>query len=108
MQPLGEGEEPPMVPEPIERDEGLELPSMEDVAAEAASGSMGGAVQAGEAGMEELTALAPEDFVDPTDALAWKVHNSTLSECVEMCWGIWVLHRGTQKRERRYARILNK
>eukprot|EP00983_Pelagomonas_calceolata_P122647 1160926-Pelagomonas_calceolata.AAC.7 len=39
MQPReeGEGEEPPMVPEPNrERDEELELPSMEDVAAKAA------------------------------------------------------------------------
>eukprot|EP00983_Pelagomonas_calceolata_P057424 1145054-Pelagomonas_calceolata.AAC.2 len=44
MQPLeeGEGEEPPMVPEPIERDEELEMPSMEDVAAEAACWERGG------------------------------------------------------------------
>eukprot|EP00983_Pelagomonas_calceolata_P127443 1161403-Pelagomonas_calceolata.AAC.6 len=39
MQPLKEGEEPPMVPEPIKRDDELELPSMEDVAAKAGAGS---------------------------------------------------------------------
>eukprot|EP00983_Pelagomonas_calceolata_P047029 1140433-Pelagomonas_calceolata.AAC.2 len=39
---------------------------MEDVAAEAAAGSVGKAVQAGEAGIEKLSAIAPEEFVGPT------------------------------------------
>eukprot|EP00983_Pelagomonas_calceolata_P127106 1161370-Pelagomonas_calceolata.AAC.1 len=58
-----------MVPEPIERDEELGLPSTEDVAAEAADGSVGEAMQAGEAGMEELAAIAPEEFMDPQPQL---------------------------------------
>ena len=57
-----EGEEPAMVPEPIERDEELDLPSMEDVAAETAAGHVGAAVQAGLASIEDMAAM--EDLVD--------------------------------------------
>jgi len=58
-----EGEEPAMVPEPVERDEELDSPSMEEVAAEAAAQQAGAAVRTGEAGIEDIAAF--EDFVDP-------------------------------------------
>eukprot|EP00983_Pelagomonas_calceolata_P101400 1158694-Pelagomonas_calceolata.AAC.6 len=49
----------------------IKLPGREEVhpgqlAAESAAGSVGKAVRAGDACLEEVAAIAPEEFVDPT------------------------------------------
>eukprot|EP00983_Pelagomonas_calceolata_P070578 1150842-Pelagomonas_calceolata.AAC.11 len=67
MLPLeeGEGEEPPMVPEPRGM-RSWSCPAWRMWQTRQLAGSVGGAVQAGEAGMAELAVIAPEEFMDLT------------------------------------------